>query len=56
VEAGDSTAITGYVNQHLGRDVRGRTPAQMAALLVKLHAQSGGLRVDRAMMAQSASA
>ena len=40
--------------QHLGRDVRGRTPAQMAALLVKLHAQSNGLRVERTMMAGSA--
>ena len=51
---GDSATITRFVNEHLGRDVRGRTPAQMAALLVKLHAQSGGLRVERAMMAQSA--
>ena len=54
VEVGDSSAIAGFVQQHLGRDVRGRTPAQMAALLVKLHRQSNGLRVERAMMAQSA--
>jgi len=54
VEAGDSSAIRWFVDQHLGRDVRGRTPTQMAALLVKLHRQSNGLRVERAMMAQSA--
>ena len=54
VEMGDSATIALFVDAHLGRDMRGRTPAQMAALLVKLHAQSGGLRVDRAMMAQSA--
>src|SRR5687768_10544416 len=54
VERGDSSDIAGFVQQHLGRDVRGRTPAQMAALLVKLHRQSNGLRVERAMMAQSA--
>ncbi|HEX7980787.1 MAG TPA: serine hydrolase domain-containing protein [Gemmatimonadaceae bacterium] len=54
VEAGDSTAITRFVNAHLGRDVRGRSPAQMAELLVKLHAQSNGLRVEQTMMAGSA--
>jgi len=54
IENGDSTTISRFVDQHLGRDVRGRTPAQMAALLVKLHRQSNGLRVERAMMAQSA--
>ncbi len=54
VEVGDSTAITRFVNEHLGHDVRGRSPAQMAALLVKLHAQSNGLRVEQTMMAGSA--
>ena len=54
VEGGDSSAIAGFVEQHLGRDVRGRTPAQMVGLLVKLHRQSNGLRVERVMMAQSA--
>jgi D-alanyl-D-alanine carboxypeptidase len=54
VEVGDSTAITRFVDEHLGHDVRGRSPAQMAALLVKLHAQSNGLRVEQTMMAGSA--
>jgi D-alanyl-D-alanine carboxypeptidase len=54
VEVGDSATITHFVNEHLGRDVRGRSPAQMAALLVKLHAQSNGLRVEQTMMAGSA--
>jgi CubicO group peptidase (beta-lactamase class C family) len=54
VETGDSSATTWFVEQHLGRDVRGRSPAQMAALLVKLHAQSNGLRIERTMMAGSA--
>ena len=54
VSAGDSAAITGFVQQHLGRDVRGRSPAQMASLLVKLHRQSNGLTVERSMMAGSA--
>ena len=51
VEEGDSSTITRFVDQHLGHDVRGRTPAQMAALFEKLHVQSNGLRVERAMMA-----
>lgn len=54
VEGGDSSAIAGFVDQHLGRDVRGRTPAQMVGLLRKLHTQSNGLTVERNMMAQSA--
>ena len=54
VAAGDSATVTAFVRDHLGRDVRGRSPAQMAALLVKLHTQSAGLRVERAMMAGSA--
>ena len=54
VEAGDSATITRFVNEHLGHDVRGRSPAQMATLLVKLHAQSNGLHVDHTMMAGSA--
>jgi CubicO group peptidase (beta-lactamase class C family) len=54
VEGGDSATITRFVDQHLGNDGRGRSPAQMAALLVKLHAQSSGLRVEQTMMAGSA--
>jgi len=54
VEVGDSATIARFVNEHLGHDVRGRSPAQMAGLLVKLHAQSNGLSVERAMMAGSA--
>jgi CubicO group peptidase (beta-lactamase class C family) len=54
VEGGDSATITRFVDQHLGNDVRGRSPAQMAALLVKLHAQSSGLHVEQTMMAGSA--
>jgi len=54
VEGGDSVTITRFVNEHLGNDVRGRSPAQMAALLVKLHGQSNGLRVEHTMMAGSA--
>jgi CubicO group peptidase (beta-lactamase class C family) len=54
VSAGDSAAITSFVEHHLGRDVRGRSPAQMASLLIKLHRQSAGLTVDRSMMAGSA--
>jgi CubicO group peptidase (beta-lactamase class C family) len=54
VDSGDSSTIASFVRQHLGHDVRGRTPAQMSAMLVKLHAQSGGLRVERTQMAGSA--
>ena len=54
VEGGDSATITRFVNEHLGHDVRGRSPAQMAGLLVKLHAQSNGLHVEQTMMAGSA--
>jgi D-alanyl-D-alanine carboxypeptidase len=54
VADGDSATVTTFVREHLGNDVRGRSPAQMAALLVKLHHQSGGLRVERSMMAGSA--
>ncbi|HEU4722930.1 MAG TPA: serine hydrolase domain-containing protein [Gemmatimonadaceae bacterium] len=54
VEAGDSATVARFVAEHLGRDVRGRSPEKMAGMLVKLHAQSGGLRVERAMMAGSA--
>src|SRR5690242_8652280 len=54
VEVGDSTTITRFVNEHLGHDVRGRTPAQMAGLLIKLHAQSNGLHIEQTMMAGSA--
>jgi len=54
VDAGDSASVGRFVADHLGRDVRGRSPAQMASMLVKLHAQSGGLRVERTMMAGSA--
>ena len=54
VAGGDSAAISTFVRDHLGKDVRGRTPAQMAALLVTLHGQSKGLKVERSMMAGSA--
>ena len=54
VASGDSATVTAFVRDHLGRDVRGRSPAQMAGLLVKLHTQSAGLRVERSMMAGSA--
>jgi CubicO group peptidase (beta-lactamase class C family) len=54
VAAGDSATITSFVDHHLGHDVRGRSPAQMAGLLVKLHRQSNGLSVERSMMAGSA--
>ncbi|MFL5619204.1 MAG: serine hydrolase domain-containing protein [Gemmatimonadaceae bacterium] len=51
---GDSATVKRFVDGHLGRDVRGRSPEKMAALLVKLHRQSAGLRVERSMMAGSA--
>src|SRR6478672_2543269 len=54
VDSGDTTVVYRFVRDHLGHDVRGRTPAQMSAMLVKLHAQSGGLRVERVHMAGSA--
>jgi CubicO group peptidase (beta-lactamase class C family) len=54
VADGDSTRVAEFVQDHLGRDVRGRSPEKMAALLVKLHRQSAGLKVERAMMAGSA--
>ena len=54
VADGDSATVSAFVRDHLGKDVRGRSPAQMAALLVKLHRQSNGLKVERAMMAGSA--
>ena len=54
VDAGDSTSVARFVALHLGRDVRGRSPAKMAAMLTKLHAQSGGLRLERFEMAGSA--
>jgi len=54
VDAGDSASVARFVAEHLGRDVRGRSPEKMAGMLVKLHAQSGGLRLERAMMAGSA--
>ena len=54
VEKGDSATVARFVADHLGKDVRGRSPAQMAGMIAKLHAQSGGLRVERAMMAGSA--
>ena len=45
IDAGDSASVARFVALHMGRDVRGRSPAQMAFLLTKLHTQSGGLRV-----------
>ena len=51
---GDSATVKRFVDEHLGRDVRGRSPEKMGALLVKLHRQSAGLRVERTMMAGSA--
>jgi D-alanyl-D-alanine carboxypeptidase len=54
IDAGDSASVARFVALHLGRDVRGRSPAQMAFMLTKLHAQSGGLRVQHFEMAGSA--
>jgi CubicO group peptidase (beta-lactamase class C family) len=54
IDAGDSASVARFVALHMGRDVRGRSPAQMAFLLTKLHTQSGGLRVERFEMAGSA--
>ena len=54
VAGGDSVTVSAFVRDHLGKDVRGRSPAQMAALFIKLHRQSNGLKVERAMMAGSA--
>jgi D-alanyl-D-alanine carboxypeptidase len=54
IDAGDSASVARFVALHLGRDVRGRTPAQMAGMLTKLHAQSGGLEVQHTEMAGSA--
>ena len=54
VDAGDSASVARFVALRLGRDVRGRTPAQMAAMITKLHAQSGGLKVQHSEMAGSA--
>jgi CubicO group peptidase (beta-lactamase class C family) len=54
VANGDSVEVTSFVKEHLGRDVRGRSPQKMAALIVKLHDQSAGLKVERSMEAGSA--
>jgi CubicO group peptidase (beta-lactamase class C family) len=54
IDAGDSASVARFVALHLGRDVRGRSPAQMAFLLTKLHTQSGGLRLERFEMAGGA--
>ena len=54
IDARDSAAVARFVALHLGRDVRGRSPAQMAFMLTKLHAQSGGLRLQHFEMAGSA--
>jgi CubicO group peptidase (beta-lactamase class C family) len=54
IDAGDSASVARFVAVHLGRDVRGRSPAQMVFMLTKLHTQSGGLRVQHFEMAGSA--
>jgi D-alanyl-D-alanine carboxypeptidase len=54
VAAGDSASVARFVDQHWGRDVRGRSPEKLAAMLAKLHAQSGGLRLERFEMGGSA--
>ena len=54
VADGDSARVAAFVREHLGNDVRGRSPEKMAGLLVKLHKQAGSLRVERARMAGSA--
>ena len=54
VADGDSARVAAFVRDHLGNDVRGRSPEKMAGLLVKLHKQAGSLRVERSMMAGSA--
>ena len=54
VADGDSARVATFVRDHLGNDVRGRSPEKMAGLLVKLHAQAGSLRIERARMAGSA--
>ena len=54
IDAGDSASLARFVTLHLGRDVRGRSPAQMTFMLAKLHTQSGGLRLQHFEMAGSA--
>ena len=54
VADGDSARVAAFVRDHLGNDVRGRSPEKMAGLFVKLHKQAGSLRVERSMMAGSA--
>jgi CubicO group peptidase (beta-lactamase class C family) len=54
VDAGDSATVARFVAEHWSRDVRGRSPEKIAGMLAKLHAQSGGLRVQRFEMAGSA--
>jgi CubicO group peptidase (beta-lactamase class C family) len=54
IDAGDSASVARFVALHLGRDVRGRSPAQMTFLLTKLHTQSGGLRLQHFEIAGSA--
>lgn len=51
VSSGDSAVIDRFVAERLGHDVRGRSPATLARMIRKLHAQSGGLRLERARMA-----
>lgn len=47
VDAGDSAAIARFVADHLGQDVRGRSPATLSRMLLLAHEQSGGLTVER---------
>lgn len=50
----DSASVIRFAATHLGRDVRGRTEAGMRSMLVTLHRQSGGMRIDRIMPAGDA--
>ena len=54
INSGDSATAARFATAHFGRDPRGRSPAALADLLVKIQRQSGGLAVERTMMAGSA--
>lgn len=47
VNGGDSAAMSRFVAERLGADVRGRSPATLTRMLVKLHRQSDGLVLER---------
>ena len=53
VNSGDSATIVRFAAAHLGHDARGRSPATMATMLLRLHRQSDGLRIERSRQAGS---